>query len=99
MPAGHSNSKLRATPPYRLLLGALGFEVHSCGALQDAEGERLGQVEVNLVLVVPRVSDGQILSYAELEVATAMGEQHSAVDFWCQHHRSVEEGLNPLAGR
>ena len=30
--------------------------------MQHAEGERLGQVEVDLVLVVPRVSDGQILS-------------------------------------
>ena len=54
-----------------LLLGALRLQVHGRAALQHAEGERLSQVEVDLVLVVPRVSDGQILSYAELKVAAA----------------------------
>src|SRR5699024_5433525 len=71
--------------------GIAGHEVHGRLGARHTEGERLLQVEVDLLAVVRVVADRHVLADVELVVASALGDDDRTVDRGCPDHAALME--------
>src|SRR5664280_3156999 len=93
---------LRASPTRNArtsLLAALRFQVHRRAGLDHPEGERLRQVQLDLLTGMRDVADGKILPDRELEIAAARRQHHRAVDLRGPNDGTIEEVLHAIANR